>query len=105
MTKGPAPCADPQGDEKFFVGDWRVGGQGKPDGIISLGGDWKAKSSTTKSTGRWEYVHGECRIIWSNGTGHIIRREWAGFRALYFKPGTSFTDSPTGTTTAEKTAP
>ncbi len=85
-------------DRRFFVGDWRLGQPNGADFLISLHADSTASSSFLGGTGKWEFIHGEARILWNTGKSaggwHIIRREGSGFRKLYFKAGMPL-DRPT----------
>jgi len=62
---------DPQGQEAWreFVGQWAIGAPDPPGGprfVMTLNEDFSArKSHVPSSTGKWEYVNGEARVVWS----------------------------------------
>ena len=78
-----------------------MGRPGKPDFIISLHADFTAKNSLG-TTGKWEYINGEARVLWSGGNWIIIRREGSGYRKLFFKAGMPFDGPPTDSGSAVK---
>ena len=89
-----------------YVGDWDIGrnpSTGKVAFVMSLKADGTArKSHVPSSTGRWEVVNGEARVIWSEGWRDIIRPEGKGYRKFAFGPGKDFDSPPSNTDTAQK---
>ncbi|MDA8698404.1 hypothetical protein N9M41_07985 [Rhodopirellula sp.] len=71
--------------------------------MMTLNGDGSAKKShVPTSTGKWELVDGEVRVIWSEGWRDIIRRENDAYRKYAFGPGKDFDSPPSNSDTAHK---
>jgi hypothetical protein len=89
-----------------FVGQWAIGAPDPPGGppfVMTLYEDFSAKKShVPNATGKWEYVNGEARVVWSDGWRDIIRGEGEKYRKIAFRPGTTFDSAPDNTASAEK---
>jgi outer membrane protein assembly factor BamB len=89
-----------------FVGKWDIGrdpNTGTVAFVMTLNGDGSAKKShVPTSTGKWELVDGEVRVIWSEGWRDIIRRENGAYRKYAFGPGKDFDSPPSNSDTAHK---
>jgi len=83
----------------MYVGQWAVGESPERSGaVFTLNADFTAKKSNVPdAAGKWEYVKGAARIVWSDGWRDIIQPEGTGFRKSAFRPGTTFDDEPTST--------
>ena len=91
---------------KDFVGKWDIGKNpetGKVAFVMTLHADGTArKSHVPTSTGQWEVVDGEARVIWSEGWRDIIKRDGDRYRKIAFGPGKDFSSAPSNTDTAQK---
>ncbi|MHC4545435.1 MAG: 3-keto-disaccharide hydrolase [Planctomycetota bacterium] len=89
-----------------FIGQWAIGVSKTSGGsrfVMTLNEDFSArKSHVPSSTGKWEYVNGEARVVWSEGWRDIIRPEGGKHRKIAFRPGTDFDSAPDNTESAEK---
>ena len=89
-----------------YVGNWDIGRNpqtGKVTFVMSLLDDGTAKKShVPSSTGKWEVINGEARVIWSEGWRDIIRRDVNGYRKIAFGPGKDFDSEASNTDTAHK---
>ncbi len=96
---------DREGQEswRIFVGQWAIGAPDRPSFVMTLNEDFSAKKShVPNATGKWEYVNGEARVVWSDGWRDIIRSVEKKFRKIAFQPGTTFDSAPNNTESAEK---
>lgn len=89
-----------------FIGKWDIGpnpASGKISFVMTLLSDGTArKSHVPNSTGEWEVVDGEVRVIWSEGWRDIIRPEEGGYRKYAFGPGKDFDSPPSNSDAALK---
>ena len=89
-----------------FIGKWDIGPDppsGKISFVMTLLPDGTArKSHVPSSTGDWEVIDGEVRVIWSEGWRDIIRKENNGYRKYAFGPGKDFDSPPTNSDMAVK---
>ncbi|MCH1495586.1 MAG: PQQ-binding-like beta-propeller repeat protein [Rubripirellula sp.] len=91
---------------KDFVGKWDIGKNpqtGKVAFVMTLNPDGTArKSHVPTSTGQWEVVDGEARVIWSEGWRDIIKKEGNRYRKIAFGPDKDFDSAPSNTDTAQR---
>jgi outer membrane protein assembly factor BamB len=106
IEKGAMRPSGPETTASTFVGDWDIGkstASGKPAFVMTLNADFSArKSHVPGATGKWQFVDGEARVVWSDGWRDIIRAEGDHFRKIAFRPGTDFDSDPANTDTAER---
>ena len=106
IEKGKSKPKQPKPARKEFVGRWDIGrspGTGKVKFVMTLNEDMTAtKSHVPSSTGTWENVNGEARVVWSDGWRDIIRREGDRYRKIAFGPGKDFDAPASNTDTAER---
>lgn len=106
IEKGATRPGGPETTASAFVGDWDIGKSApaaKPAFVMTLNADFTArKSHAPGATGRWQFVDGEARVVWSDGWRDIIRPEGDRFRKIAFRPGTDFDTDPDNTDTAER---
>ena len=106
IEKGKKQANPPPATAQEFVGDWEIGRNpksGKIAFVMSLRSDMTArKSHVPNSTGRWEVVNGEARIVWSEGWRDIIRREGDRYRKIAFEPGKDFDSTSANEESAER---
>lgn len=105
IEQGAKPSKPPV-PQSEFVGKWEIGKTAtKPEGnfLMTLRADGTAsKSHVPSSTGRWQVVNGEARVVWSEGWRDIIRPDGEGYRKIAFRPGTDFDSQPSNIETAVK---
>lgn len=103
LEKGAKPAPTPQTE---FAGKWEIGKTAtnpKATFVMTLRADGTAsKSHVPSSTGRWQVVGGEARVVWSEGWRDIIRPAGDGYQKIAFRPGTDFDSPPSNTDTAMK---
>jgi len=87
-----------------FLGKWVCGdGQGN-DFNITLNEDGTAYRSIGDVHGHWEYVDGEARITWDDGSRDAIRKSGPQYFKFAYRAGKSFTDDPDNVAHARNTA-
>ena len=88
-----------------FVGKWECGdGQGN-DFYITLDENGTAYRSIGDVHGRWEYVDGEARVTWNDGSHDAIRKYGSQFLKFAYGPRKSFTDDPDNVAHARSATP
>jgi hypothetical protein len=88
-----------------FVGKWECGdGQGN-DFYITLNEDGTAYRSIGDIRGHWEYVDGEARVTWDDGSHDAIRKYGSQFLKFAYGPRKSFTDDPDNVAHARSATP
>ena len=84
-----------------FLGKWRVG-----DGMggffeITLERDGIARKTLNAPHGTWVVADGEAQITWEDGWRDAIRKVGHSYQKVAYKPGTTFSDPPDHTASAE----
>jgi outer membrane protein assembly factor BamB len=106
IETGARRLADPQVSAMSFIGQWDIGRPkdgGKPNFVMTFNADFTArKSHVPQTTGEWQMVNGEARVIWSDGWRDIIRREGNRYRKIAIRPGSDFDSGPANTESADK---
>ncbi len=106
IENGAVKPSNPMASLKRFIGKWNIGKSNptaKPAFVITLNADFSAtKSHVPTATGKWEFVNGEARVVWSDGWRDIIRPLGDRFLKVAFKPKTNFDSTPSNSEPAEK---
>lgn len=106
IENGASRAPVPNAEMAAFTGRWDIGKaspSSAPKFVMTLNADFTAtKSHVPDSTGKWEFINGEARVVWSDGWRDIIRVEGDGFRKFAFQPGTDVESAPNNTDSAEK---
>jgi hypothetical protein len=88
-----------------YVGRWECGDGNGSNFFIDLKEDGEAWRSIGNVRGRWEYIHGEARVTWDDGSQDAIRKIGSHYQKFAYAAGKSFTDHPNNVTNARLTNP
>jgi hypothetical protein len=84
-----------------FLGKWKVGDGMGGHFYITLERDGIAYKTLNSPHGTWAVVGGEAQITWEDGWRDAIRKVGDRYQKVAFSPGTTFSDTPNHTASAE----
>jgi hypothetical protein len=86
-----------------FIGKWECGDGNGNNFYITLNENGTAYRSIGDVKGHWEYVDGEARATWDDGSHDAIRKSGPQYFKFAYGAGKSFTDDPDNVAHARNT--